>query len=131
MDSGAEKPADKSLTVAKLCDELAAHGLSETGKKPNLYRRFTEALERECAAVSRPDSPEVAPGDEIEAVVYECFPYDDAEGLIDTASTTLKVGAEPDKLTVGNDPERIAVGNPRGLGLLERLAMFVEATRGP
>ena len=55
-------------------------------------------------------------------MVYECFPYNDPEGLIDIASTTLKAGAEPDKLTVGNDPERIAVRNCRGLGLKERLA---------
>ena len=57
-------------------------------------------------------------------MTYECFPYDDPGGLIDTASTTLNAGAEPDKPTIGNDPERIAVGNSRGLGLLERLAML-------
>ena len=57
MDSGSGKPDYKSLTVAKLRDGLAAHGMSEAGKKPDLFRRFTEALERECAAASKPDSP--------------------------------------------------------------------------
>ena len=74
MDSGSGKPDYKSLTVAKLRDELAARGLSGAGKKADLYRRFTEALERECAVTSRLDSPEIAPGDEVSAVVYESFP---------------------------------------------------------
>ena len=65
MDTGSEKPDYKPLTVAKLRDELVARGLSETGKKTDLYRQFTEALEREYAAANRLDSPEVAPGDEV------------------------------------------------------------------
>ena len=97
-----------------------------------MYRQFAEALEWECAAVSRSDSPEITPRDEVDALVYKRLTMDDSEGLIDTASTTLKVkaSAEPDKLTIGNSPEMISVGNIRGPGLLERFIQM-EASRGP
>ena len=68
--------------MAKLRAEVAAHGLSETAKKTDLYCRFTEVLEREGAAVPILDCQEIALGDDIEAVVYECFTYDDLEVLI-------------------------------------------------
>ena len=86
-----------------------------------MYRRFTEAFDRECATASRSDSPEHASVDDVEALIYERFPYNDPADLIDTASMTLKACAEPDNLTIGNRPEGIAVGNARGLGLMDRL----------
>ena len=103
--------APKPITVAKLRAEPTARGLSDSGKKPDLYRRFIEALD---LAITRSGSPENALGDEALALVYERFQYDDPEGLIDTVSMALKANAEPDKQTMDAGPDGISVGNTRG-----------------
>lgn len=124
MDSGSGRPAFKSITAAKLRDELNARGLSDSGKKHDLYRRFIESLEQERAAVAGSDSLENASGDDVRALVCEQFPCDNPEGLIDTASTRLEADTEPDELTTEPSSSGMHVGKAKGRSLLGELAQM-------